>query len=316
MCAAVGHDVLELVRVAIGALALGDLAPGEWRILDARGRRRAGCRSEVASPAVAFLEESRAPCPRPAGRGRSRRAHARRGDPRRRRGHDARAGGDAPGHPPEPGAGQPRGADGHAGGGTAEGARPRGPPPGGKDGRRGHPPRRPSGPGGGGARRPRRAAHPGAQRRAVQEPQRRGEARLRPRRAHHDRARRGGGAGEDEGPPGRHRRLPLPARGGGAARRRGRRREADAEGRRLRRSEGAGDLRPAHGSDAPRGRRRLVDRPHLRVLRHVRHRGGRAQDPRRVPAHRHRSHPRRGGDRSRPCSSSCRGRSTPRTPRC
>jgi pseudouridine synthase len=37
MCAAVGHDVLELVRVSIGALALGDLAPGEWRILDATG---------------------------------------------------------------------------------------------------------------------------------------------------------------------------------------------------------------------------------------------------------------------------------------
>lgn len=31
MCAAVGHPVLELVRVAIGAVALGDLAPGEWR---------------------------------------------------------------------------------------------------------------------------------------------------------------------------------------------------------------------------------------------------------------------------------------------
>ena len=35
MCASVGHDVLELVRVAIGALPLGDLAPGEWRALDA-----------------------------------------------------------------------------------------------------------------------------------------------------------------------------------------------------------------------------------------------------------------------------------------
>jgi len=34
MCASVGHDVLELVRVAIGALALGNLAPGEWRTLD------------------------------------------------------------------------------------------------------------------------------------------------------------------------------------------------------------------------------------------------------------------------------------------
>jgi pseudouridine synthase len=35
MCAAVGHDVLELVRVAIGALTLDDLAPREWRTLDA-----------------------------------------------------------------------------------------------------------------------------------------------------------------------------------------------------------------------------------------------------------------------------------------
>ena len=34
MCAAVGHDVLDLVRVAIGSLPLADLAPGEWRILD------------------------------------------------------------------------------------------------------------------------------------------------------------------------------------------------------------------------------------------------------------------------------------------
>jgi 23S rRNA pseudouridine2605 synthase len=35
MCATVGHDVLQLVRVAIGALPLGELAPGEWRLLDA-----------------------------------------------------------------------------------------------------------------------------------------------------------------------------------------------------------------------------------------------------------------------------------------
>jgi pseudouridine synthase len=33
MCAAVGHDVLELVRVRIGDLALEDLQPGEWRQL-------------------------------------------------------------------------------------------------------------------------------------------------------------------------------------------------------------------------------------------------------------------------------------------
>jgi 23S rRNA pseudouridine2605 synthase len=35
MGAAVGHDVLELVRVAVGGLALGELRPGEWRRLDA-----------------------------------------------------------------------------------------------------------------------------------------------------------------------------------------------------------------------------------------------------------------------------------------
>jgi 23S rRNA pseudouridine2605 synthase len=33
MCAAVGHDVLELVRVGIGGLALGELASGAWREL-------------------------------------------------------------------------------------------------------------------------------------------------------------------------------------------------------------------------------------------------------------------------------------------
>ena len=33
MCANVGHDVQELVRVSVGALDLGDLAPGQWRQL-------------------------------------------------------------------------------------------------------------------------------------------------------------------------------------------------------------------------------------------------------------------------------------------
>jgi len=33
MCAGVGHDVKELVRVAVGALELGELAPGQWRRL-------------------------------------------------------------------------------------------------------------------------------------------------------------------------------------------------------------------------------------------------------------------------------------------
>lgn len=35
MCAAVGHEVLELVRVGIGAFSLGELSPGEWRRLSA-----------------------------------------------------------------------------------------------------------------------------------------------------------------------------------------------------------------------------------------------------------------------------------------
>ena len=34
MCAAVGHETLQLVRVRIGGLGLGQLAPGEWRRLD------------------------------------------------------------------------------------------------------------------------------------------------------------------------------------------------------------------------------------------------------------------------------------------
>jgi 23S rRNA pseudouridine2605 synthase len=34
MCAAVGHDVLDLVRVRVGRLGLGDLPPGRWRRLE------------------------------------------------------------------------------------------------------------------------------------------------------------------------------------------------------------------------------------------------------------------------------------------
>jgi 23S rRNA pseudouridine2605 synthase len=35
MCAAVGHEVRELVRTRLGSLGLGGLSPGEWRRLDA-----------------------------------------------------------------------------------------------------------------------------------------------------------------------------------------------------------------------------------------------------------------------------------------
>ena len=36
MTAAVGHPTLRLVRVAVGPVSLGDLAPGQWRELNAR----------------------------------------------------------------------------------------------------------------------------------------------------------------------------------------------------------------------------------------------------------------------------------------
>jgi 23S rRNA pseudouridine2605 synthase len=40
MGVAVGHEVIDLVRVAIGGLPLGDLAPGEWRELEAEDVER------------------------------------------------------------------------------------------------------------------------------------------------------------------------------------------------------------------------------------------------------------------------------------
>jgi 23S rRNA pseudouridine2605 synthase len=40
MCAALGHDVLDLIRVRIGALGLEGLASGEWRELQADDLRR------------------------------------------------------------------------------------------------------------------------------------------------------------------------------------------------------------------------------------------------------------------------------------
>ena len=40
MCAGVGHEVEQLVRVAIGTYELGDLAPGQWRRLEADDVRR------------------------------------------------------------------------------------------------------------------------------------------------------------------------------------------------------------------------------------------------------------------------------------
>jgi pseudouridine synthase len=44
MTAAVGHPTLRLVRVAIGPVTLGDLAPGRWRDLTAAERAALGLR--------------------------------------------------------------------------------------------------------------------------------------------------------------------------------------------------------------------------------------------------------------------------------
>ena len=44
MTAAVGHPTLRLVRVRIGRFALGDLAPGSWKLLDDAERRLAEAR--------------------------------------------------------------------------------------------------------------------------------------------------------------------------------------------------------------------------------------------------------------------------------
>ena len=54
MCAAVGHEVRELVRVRIGGLELGDLAAGQWRPLGAEDVALLEAR-----PAAARAERSR-----------------------------------------------------------------------------------------------------------------------------------------------------------------------------------------------------------------------------------------------------------------
>ena len=51
----VGHPVLSLVRVRVGAVELGDLRPGEWRHLT---------HSEIAATAGATLPEDEMPKPR------------------------------------------------------------------------------------------------------------------------------------------------------------------------------------------------------------------------------------------------------------
>lgn len=52
MCATVGHEVRELVRVAIGRLGLGDLPRGQWRRLDAHEIARLSSRPAAARAAL------------------------------------------------------------------------------------------------------------------------------------------------------------------------------------------------------------------------------------------------------------------------
>src|SRR6185436_1911168 len=62
MCAAVGHDVRELVRVRIGGLGLDDLAPGAWRRLDEHeiaALERGGARRGTAVPPPYVGEDRR-----------------------------------------------------------------------------------------------------------------------------------------------------------------------------------------------------------------------------------------------------------------
>jgi 23S rRNA pseudouridine2457 synthase len=49
MTAAVGYPTLRLIRFAVGEWTLAGLAPGQWRVLEARGLLRAGERSTVPS---------------------------------------------------------------------------------------------------------------------------------------------------------------------------------------------------------------------------------------------------------------------------
>jgi 23S rRNA pseudouridine2457 synthase len=51
MTAAVGHPTLRLVRVRVGRLALGDLAPGSWKVLGDTERRLALSRNDPRSEA-------------------------------------------------------------------------------------------------------------------------------------------------------------------------------------------------------------------------------------------------------------------------
>ncbi len=60
LMAALGYDVLRLVRVAIGPLVLGDLGKGQWRHLT-RDEFDALCKTPPAAPQPSTVPRSRHP---------------------------------------------------------------------------------------------------------------------------------------------------------------------------------------------------------------------------------------------------------------
>jgi len=71
MTAAVGHPTLRLVRVAVGPIHLGDLAPGEWRDLTAGELDALSTTLSIAARQAASATRKATPA-RPGGKGRSR----------------------------------------------------------------------------------------------------------------------------------------------------------------------------------------------------------------------------------------------------
>ena len=202
MGAAVGHEVLELVRVRIGRLGLGDARAG--RVARAHAAEVAELAGRVARPAgrarsrprprmIAVRSHRRPPmilAPRSSPLAAAAPATPDAADPRRGRAHGAGRRRRAPRPARPPRAQQPRGAHRAPGVRAAARPRPRGALPGREDGRRGRAAGRPARRCGGAARRHRRAADRGDERPAVQEPDEGRDARLRPRRPHGDPARR------------------------------------------------------------------------------------------------------------------------------
>ena len=183
---------VELVRVRIGGLGLGDAGAGRVAGAHGRGSRPCSSGADDSHPQTGGRPMILVAALLGARRRRSR--HPGRANPRRSRAHRAGRGRRAPRPARPPRAQQPRGAHRAAGVRAPARPRPRGALPGREDGRRGCPARRPPRRCRGAARRSGRAAHRGDERSPFQEPDQGRHARLRPRRPHGDPARSRAGA--------------------------------------------------------------------------------------------------------------------------